>query len=307
MLLPLPEWPVDLSTHYLDSCIEVFTDELDNAEEERSPAAISVYAYLRGCARLSRGYYLDGLRDLYLIENPNLFPQKYIETVIVPRLVEERLLDQFLSETFYTKSPEWKKVRTRTISHSMSIIDIGDSDELVGASSIPSSPETFIDDWNVVEQPLNYQQFIDHIHRLNIVRDPKLTEVLFHALSYWIDNPVGKTSKDSTLTGNANKPAEPHKPVSKQGSGPTSFTFQHTMDMLNNHARKSSSATPVPTPTPKLPSQPETTLPVALFDSFVDIWQQTNAEKVRMNHLLPEDRQNHESILKVDLLFLSII
>ena len=198
ILLPLPEWPTDLSTHYLDSCVDVFTDELDNAHEERSPAAISVYAYLRGCALLARGNYLEGLRDLYLIENPNLFPQKYIEAVIVPRLLEERSLESFLKEPFYAKAPEWKKVRTDALSHPMSVIDISDSDELIETRSFPSTPDINIDEYNVVEQPLTYQQFVDRIHRLNIARDPKTTEVLFNALSYWTNNPVGKSSKDST-------------------------------------------------------------------------------------------------------------
>lgn len=302
MLLPLPEWPVDLSTHYLDSCIEVFTDELEGAQEERSPAAISVYAYLRGCARLARGEYLEGLRDLYLIENRNLFPQKYIETVIVPRLAEERLLELFLSEAFYTKAPEWKKVRTRTPSHSMSIIDIGDSQELINEGPIPLTPDIDTDEWNVVEKSLTYEQFLDQAHHLNIARDPKITETLFNALSYWTNNPVGKTSKDSTLTSNSSKPSEATKP-----GAVTSFTFQDTMGMLSNRSRKGSPAAATPTPTPKAPAQPEVTLPVALFDSFVDIWQQTNAEKIRLNHLLPEDRQKQESILKVNSSYLSIL
>ena len=306
MLLPLPEWPVDLSIHYLDSCVEIFTDELEGALEERSPAAISVYAYLRGCARLARGEYLEGLRDLYLIENPNLFPQKYIETVIVPRLAEERLLDLFLSEAFYTKSPEWKKVRTRTPSHSMSIIDIGDSQELINEGSFPSTPDIDTDEWNVVEKSLTYEQFLDQVHHLNIARDPKITETLFNALSYWTNSPIGKTSKDSTLTSNSSKPAEPTKPSTKPGAV-TSFTFQDTMGMLSSRSRKGSSATPTPTATPKTPAQPEVTLPTALFDSFVDIWQQTNAEKIRLNHLLPEDRQKQESILKVISSYLSIL
>jgi hypothetical protein len=108
MELPLPDWSLNTSTHYLDSCIEIFTNELKNAQQERSPAIISIYAYLRGCALLARGQYLDGLRDLYLIENPNLFPNDYIEKTIVPQLSDECLLELFLHEPFYIKSSEWK-------------------------------------------------------------------------------------------------------------------------------------------------------------------------------------------------------
>ena len=293
-LLPLPEWPSDLSTHYLDSCIDIFSDELENAQQERSLAELSVYAYLRGCARLARGDYLDGLRDLYLIENPNLFPHKYIETVIVPRLAEEYLLDTLLSESFYTRSPEWKKVRMRAASNSLSAIDLDDSDKLADPSRIPSTPDIDDSEWQLIEPTMTYQQFSDHVHRLNIILDQDTTEALFKALSYWTDNPAAKTlKKENTLTDNRKN----------SGSKISKFTFQHTLEMLPNHPRMNQPSTPTPKPT----AQPEPILPSALFELFLDIWQQTNTEKVRLSRHLPEDRHHQESILAVRFLSFSHI
>jgi hypothetical protein len=305
MLLRLPEWPLDLSSHYLDSCIKIFTEELENAQQERSPAALAVYSYLRGCARLARGEYIEGLRDLYSIENPNLFPQQYIETVVVPRLAEERLVDLFLSEPFYTKCPEWKKVRMRSISQSMSSIDLDDSGKLAVTASVPVTPDIKELEWDIIEDSLTYRQFSDHVHRLDIIIDKDTTEALFKALSYWIDNSKTKTLKrDNTLTNNTNKSPELIKSSNKPGSAATMFTFQHTADMLKNLPQKNQGGTPLPTP--KLPTEPNLYLPTTLFETFVDIWQQTKAEKLRMSNHLPEDRQKHESILKVKFFFLSI-
>jgi hypothetical protein len=285
---------LDLSSHYIDSCIDIFTEELQNVQQERSPTALAVYSYLRGCARLARGEYLEGLRDLYSIENPKLFPQQYIETVIMPRLAEEHLVDLFLNEPFYKKSPEWKKVRMRSASESMPFIDLDDSGKLAPTSSIPPSPGMNELEWDIIEDNLNYQQFSDHVHRLNIVLDQDTTEALFKALLYWTDNRTSKTlKKDTTLTNNSNK----------SGTGVTTFTFQHTADMLKNHPQKNQAATPIPTPTPKQLIQPDSYVPTTLFESFVDIWHQIKAEKVRMSYHLPEDRQKQESILKVKFPF----
>lgn len=300
MILPLPDWSSDLSTHYLDSCIEVFTVEIDNVQQERSPAVMSIYAYLRGCARLARGEYLGGLRDLYLIENPNLFPQKYIETVIVPRLVDDCLLDTFLHESFYTDSPEWKKVRVRHFSQSMSVIDWTNSDDLTNASPVQSSPDIPPDDWNIVENTLTYQQFSEHVHRLNIVSNEETTEALFRALLNWTDN--WKTlKKDKNSLPNAAKSTTPLKSGNKPPSATPTFTLHDTINMLKDHPKGNQPTTPLPKqqqqqqPT----TQSDTTLPAALFESFLDVWQQLNAEKIPMNRLLPEDRQKQESILKV--------
>jgi hypothetical protein len=297
MLLPLPDWSSDMSTHYLDNCIDVFTNELENAQQERSPAVLAVYAYLRGCAQLARGEYIEGLRDLYLIENSNLFPQKYIETVIVPRLADEGLLDLFLNEPFYTKCPEWQKVRIRSISQSMSIIDLNGNENFVHAAPIPSSSDVITNEWNIIEDMVTYEQFSDHVHRLNIVLDQEITETLFKALLYWTDNSTTKTlKKDRTST---NKSLESMKSPNKSGSAVSTFTFQDTLNTVNDSRRGNS--TPTLTPTPRPSKQPMATLPTLLFESFLDIWQETNAEKIRMNRYLPEDRQKQESILKVKL------
>jgi hypothetical protein len=294
MILPLPDWSSDLSTHYLDNCIDVFTNELKNAQQERSPAVIAVYSYLRGCARLARGHYLEGLRDLYSIENSNLFPKEYIETVIVPRLAaDERLLDLFLNEPFYTNCPEWKKVLIRQTSQSMSSIDLD------GSENILQSSRDFNTQWGIIEnEALTYEQFSNHVHRLSIVLDQETTETLFKALSYWAVNSITKTlKKDGNLTDKTPKPSEPIKSSGKPGSIATVFTFQDTLDMLNDNQRRSPASTPIT----KQPIQSDRTLPTALFELFLDFWQETNAEKVRMNRHLPEDRQKQESILKVKL------
>jgi len=297
MVLPLPDWSTDLSKHYLDSCIELFTNELKNAQRERSPAVISVYAYLRGCARLARGDYIEGLRDLYLIENANLFPQKYIETNIVPRLAEEYLLDLFITESFYTECPEWKKVSLRPKSQSLTVIDLDETKNVADASPVESSPDVS-EEWNIEENTLTYQQFSEHVHRLSIVLDKETTETLFKALLYWTDNSISKTLKtDRTSTNNTNKPSEPMKPSGKPSSPATIATLQDTFAMLNNPRRKSLTATA----SLKSSTQSNLSLPTTLFELFLDIWQQTNAEKIRMNHHLPEDRQKQESILKVKL------
>jgi hypothetical protein len=302
MLLPLPNWPSNTSTYYLDSCIEVFTSELQNAQEERSPAVIAVYAYLRGCALLAHGNLLDGLRDLYLIENPNLFPRDYIETTIIPRLSDECLLDTFLHETFYTNSPEWKKVHTRSTPQRMSSIDLNENENSFdGRNSIKLS--TRIDannEFHVVENAFTYEQFSEHVNRLSIVLDKETTETLFNALLYWTDNTITKNPKKTkTLTNNTNKSSESLKPLGK--SRPTiNISLKDTLAMLNDHQRGTSNET--------LSSKPSnSSLPATLFESFLDVWQQTNAEKVRMNRCLPEDRQKQESILKVKLFFIYII
>jgi hypothetical protein len=297
MVLPLPDWPSNISTHYLDSCIEIFTNELKSAQEERSPSVIGIYAYLRGCALLARGQYLDGLRDLYLIENQNLFPSDYIEKTIIPRLSDECLLDLFLHEPFYIKSPEWKKVRTRPSSQNMSIIDMEDSgNSLDDATPIKTASEVDTNNgWDVVQNALTYEQFSEHVHHLSIVLDKETTETLFNALLHWTDNTITKTlKKDKTLTNSTAKSPETAKPVLRSLSSST-YTFKDTLNMLNNTRRGGQNA-PV---TPKPSLQSNASLPAALFESFLEIWQQTNAVKIRMNRCLPEDRQKQESILKV--------
>ncbi|CAF1399018.1 unnamed protein product [Rotaria sordida] len=294
MLLPLPYWPSNTSTHYLDSCIELFTSELENAQKERSPVVITVYAYLRGCALLARGQYLDGLRDLYLIENPNLFPYDYIDRIILPRLSEECLLELFLNEPYYTKSPEWKKVNIHSISQNMTIIDLEKSgNSLDDATPVQSATEVDLNnEWDHSENALTLEQFSELVHRLSIVLDKETTEKLFNALLYWTDNSIAKTlKKDKTLT---NKSSETMKPLARSWSITTN-TLKDTFSMLNDYRRGNQNATL----SSKSSIESNPGLPATLFESFLDIWQQTNAEKVRMNRYLPGDRQNKESILKI--------
>jgi hypothetical protein len=301
MQLSLPDWSSDLSTHYLDGCIEIFTNELENAQRERSPAVIGVYAYLRGCARLARGDYFGGLRDLYLIEDSNLFPQKYIETIIVPRLADEHLLDLFIHEPFYTECPQWKKVLTRFNSQSFPDVEIDVPESVVHASPVPPSPDT-ISGWNVIENDLTYEEFSEHMHRSSIVLDKETTETLFKALLHWTDNSISKTLKnDRKLTNNTNKPPEPTKPSGKPSPRAAIPTLAETLSMINSSRRRSETVTGSPT-SPTSPTQSNPSLPAVLFELFLDIWQQKDAEKIRMNHHLPEDRQKQESILTVKVL-----
>jgi len=259
MLLSLPDWPSNVSTHYLDDCIETFTDELENAEEEYSSPVISVYAYLRGCALLARGRLLDGLRDLYLIENSNLFPKDYIQTIILPLLSDASLLDRFLQEPFYVQSPEWKKItneleeNTRRFSHSF--------------TEFPPLPP------NVIQSDLSFEQFHDYVHRSSIVSDKDTSEILFKALLHW--------------TNNTNKLPEVNKPRRR-----LSLSNNPSKDLLStsNGDKKWSQTIDI---------SPKSSLPVKLFELFLEIWQQTNAEKARMNYCLPKDRQKQESILMV--------
>ncbi|CAM4758151.1 unnamed protein product [Rotaria magnacalcarata] len=295
MLLPLPDWPTNTSTHYLDICIELFTSELKNAQQENSPSVIAVYAYLRGCALLARGQYLDGLRDLYLIENPNLFPREYIETVVLSRLADECLLDLFFNESYYTNAPEWKKLRTRATSQRMSIIDLERSGGFLDdENSVEPGIEGALDnEWNIIEKNLTYEQFSEHVHHSRIVLDNETTQKLFNALMYWTDSTITKTlKKDKTLT--ANKSSETTKPTPRRLSI-TGTTLIDTLTMLNGVGRGNQNATV----SSKSSISSNSTLPIVLFESFLDNWQRTNAEKVRMNRCLPEDRQKKESILKI--------
>ncbi|CAF0752462.1 unnamed protein product [Adineta ricciae] len=294
MILPLPNWPNNASTHYLDSCIDVFTNELQNAQRERSPAVIAVFAYLRGCAFLARGNLLDGLRDLYLIDNQNLFPREYIEAKIVPRLSDEHLLDIFTHESFYQDAPEWKKVDIRSDLR-LSKVDLTESGNSFEESISTKSSSDFDNhsDLFIVNSALTYEQFTEHIQRLSITNDAETTGILFNALLYWTDSNLVKTlKKDKTLTSktsNSSQSSDRHASISSK-------SLKDTLMILNDHRQGGQSSSTIP----KLSLQTNsTTLPAALFGSFLDVWQQTNAEKVRMIRCLPDDRQKQESILKV--------
>jgi hypothetical protein len=268
MLLPLPDWSLNTSTHYLDSCIEVFTVELQNAQEERSQSIITVYAYLRGCALLARGHYLDGLRDLYLIDNPNLFPKDYITTTIVPLLSDAFLLDLFLHESFYIESSEWKKVSTHPTHSDISIINPEES----VMDPIPVISDSKL---HVIEDNLPFEQFYAYVHRLSIVIDPETARILFKTLLHWIDP--------------TNKSTETYKPRRRWSiSGNPS---NETLNTLNKHQQGNQIINPLP----------NSALPAKRFELFLEIWQQTNAEKARMSSYLPKDRQKQESILIVGL------
>lgn len=281
MILSLPSWSSIHSTHYLDSCIEVFSDELETAQEERSPPAITVLAYLRGCALLARGYLLDGLRDLYLIENRYLFPHEFIQTTVVPLLTEAMLLNLFLHESFYIESASWKKVQTRLTSRHMSIIDLENSGNSLDETTPVKSTADEVDngDWSVLENNLTFDQFRNYVHRLSIVLDKETTEILFNALLRWTSQSTAKTNP---------KPAD--APRTGRRGTITAIGLQDTFTMLNAQRRGSGSSST---------QEGKPDLPATLFESFLDIWQQTNADKVRMNRCLPEERKKQESILKV--------
>jgi hypothetical protein len=267
MLLRLPDWSSDASTHYLDSCIDIFTIELKNAKKEHSLPLITVYGYLRGCALLARGHLLDGLHDLYLTENRNLFPKDYIETTVVPLLIDAFLFDIFLHEQFYIKSPEWKKIQTQLTDDSMLTISIGQSTNHTG-NAMPVTPTTekmLQSEYDVIEDSLSFEQFNKHVHHLSIVFDRETADILFKSLLHWIDKP--------------HKSVETNK-VSRRWSISGNSSNENT-----NHQRD------------KLPFN--LTLPANLFNIFLQTWQQTNAEKARMNSLLPKDRQKQESVLMV--------
>ena len=294
MILSLPSWSSSGSAHYLDSCIDVFSDELETAQEERSPPAITVFAYLRGCALLARGFLLDGLRDLYLIENRFLFPHEYIETIIVPLLSEAMLLELFLHESFYTKAAEWKKMPTNPSFQHMSIIDLENSGNFLDETTPIKLSNDGVDngEWNGLENNLTYEQFSDYVHRLSIVLDTETTETLFNALLHWTDQSAVRKDKSSTST--TGKSGETVK--SGRRGTITSGGLRDGLTMLSDQRRDSLSGS-VSSKGSSPVVKPD--LPATLFESFVEIWQQTNADKVRMNRCLPEDRKKQESILKV--------
>ena len=181
MLLPLPDWPMNVSTHYLDSCIKVFTNELESAQGERSSPIISIYAYLRGCALIARGYLLQGLYDLYMIENANLFPKDYIRMTVVPLLSDVSLLDRFRQESFYLKAPEWKKIPDEPAGSRKS--------STTSADFSPLPP-------NSIEGDVSLEQFHDYTQRSSIVNDRQTSQILFKALMHWANTskkPVGTT------------------------------------------------------------------------------------------------------------------
>ena len=298
LVLPLPDWPSNMSSNYLDSCLEVFTHELQHAQEERSPPVITVYAYLRGCALLARGELLNGLRDLYLIENPHLFPHEYIEATIIPILSDSLLLDLFLNEPFYIKSAEWKKVHTQPTSQHMSIIDLEKSgNSLDDSVRMPSGIDGALDEeWTVSETNLSCEQFREQVHRLSIALDKDTAETLFNALLHWTDHSAGKTmKKDKTLTNANSKTADATK--RSRSWSTTTYSLAESLAMSKDHRRDSQLAPATPKSTS---SSADVQIPAPLFERFLDVWQKTNAEKVRMNHYLPEDRQKQESILKVE-------
>ena len=196
MLLPLPSWPMNTSIHYLDCCIEIFTKELENAHEEHSSPVISIYAYLRGCALLARGYLLEGLEDLYLIENVNLFPKDYIQTIILPLLSDASLFERFLQQSFYLTAPTWKKIK-----------DESDGNK---RASIVSNDVT-IYPTNMTRGDLSFDQFYDYVNQSNIVFDRETAVLLFKALLNWIHRPTStvKPARRWSLGGNTYKESSP--------------------------------------------------------------------------------------------------
>lgn len=178
--MPLPDWSLSIGTHYLDSCVELFTIELEQARNERSHLNASVYAYLRGCALLARGSLLDGLRDLYLIDNPKLFPKGYIETTVVPRLAETHLLERFHHESFYVRSSAWKKLDETTSSSEHR------DDSLDTRAELRS---------NGMKDSLSSEQFSEHVRQMSIVADSEIAAIVFNALLH-----LAGTSKKSTDT-----------------------------------------------------------------------------------------------------------
>ncbi|CAF3630537.1 unnamed protein product [Adineta steineri] len=274
MLLPLPDWPLNITTHYLDSCIEVFTIELLHAQEERSQPIISVYAYLRGCALLTRGYLLNGLQDLYLIDNENLFPKNYIETMIIPLLSEAHLLDLFHHESFYIESTEWKKIRTNSIDSDMlQSINLEQSDNSLddNISVKPFNDVNLNTKPTVIKDDLTFEQFYEYVHRLSIVIDKDSAAILFRALLHLI-----KTT---------NKPVDTFKRNRRWSiSGSLS---RETVNTFSTQPRENSVQT----------VSLNSSLSGKIFEVFLETWQHINVEKVRMNSYLPKDRQKNETIL----------
>ena len=222
---------------------------------------ITFYAYLRGCALLSRGRLIEGLQDLYLIDNPNLFPKKYIETMIVSQLSETNSLDLFLHESFYTHCLEWKKIQTQSTHSNMSNNNIDTystpSDDHLNSSSTPPKDH------------LSFEQFYEYIQRLSIVNDRDIAKIIFDALLHL----SSESRKPSTDT------LKQRRRWSISGG-----IFDRTNDTLSNSHQ---------------PTQNKSLLSSKHFEQFSEIWQQTNAEKARMNSHLPKDRQKYETTLIV--------
>lgn len=260
MLLPLPSWPDVTSTHYLDCCIAVFTNELDNAQKEMSSPVISIYAYLRGCALLARGYLLEGLHDLYLIDNVNLFPKDYIQTTIVSLLSDASLFERFLQQSFYLKAPKWKKIE--------------EDSEGSKRASVCSNEFTLYPP-NLTKEDIAFEQFCDYVQQSSIVDDRDTAIILFKSLSHWINRPIPSTTGTAkpprrwSLGGNTSKE-----------SSSSSKTAQKTGQIISVTA--------------------SSTIPTKIFEQFLELWQRTSAEKARMNSCLPKDRQEQETVLMVD-------
>jgi hypothetical protein len=259
MILSLPHWPTNVSTHYLDYCIEVFTNELESARKEHSSPVISIYAYLRGCALIARGDLLDGLCDLYLIENSNLFPKDYIQTTIIPLLDDASLLDRFRQESFYIQAPEWKKIT--------------DEPETRSRSSTASSGTALLLP-NIIEGDVSFERFRDYVQQSSIVTDTETAAILYKALLHWAN-----TASKPTAT------IRPHRRWSLGGN-----TYKEPSNTANSIQKENQTLDRRPA---------NSLLPAKLFELFLEIWQRTNAEKARMNHCLPKDRQKQESILMV--------
>ena len=301
LVMTLPDWSLNASIHYLDGCIEVFTDELGNNQEDRSIAVVTSLAYLRGCALLARGHLLDGLRDLYAIENRDLFPLDYIQSIVVKQLTDALLLNVFLQEQFYIDAADWKKIHTRPLSQRMSILDLEPSGNFLDEKSAidPLNNVNNQTNWTLTANELSYKQFSDYVHRLSIVLDQTTTEILYKCLLNWTNQSSSKNTKKNKFNSvSLRKTATNGKPYTRSSSATGRSTDTSKISRIkfdeNSKTEDNDDSNAVP--------MYDRSLPSTLFDLFLEAWQQTNTEKVRMNRYLPENRKKQESVIKVSLI-----
>ena len=180
----------------------------------------------------------------------------------------------------------------------MAIIDLEQSgNSLDDSIRMPAAIDggAFDDEWTVTETNLSYEQFREQVHRLSIALDKKTAETLFNALLHWTNQSAGKTVKKDKSPTNANGKASDAPKTSRRWSS-TTYSLAESLGMSKEHRREDQLASTIPK---SASSSANTQIPAPLFELFLDVWQKTNAEKARMNHCLPEDRQKQESILKV--------
>lgn len=96
--------------------------------------------YLRGLAYISIGKIIDGLEDLYTIENSQLFPMNLLKNKIFPSLSEDQKGIIF-EQQFFKEAPECRLLdKSDSIENFHSSFDAFNSESNVRFSELSKTP-----------------------------------------------------------------------------------------------------------------------------------------------------------------------